>query len=514
MEGTDETSMGSSLFTNRHKQLEIPNLNVSHFGAIMSPSSQNVGPENNKKIPIINPPYLQIAIPAPAAQQHVNQNIGLGNFHSRSSSQPPLFSMNSLPPLSPLPNREPPSMLETMLADGYVDEKGDCCQGPALNLSLQRGNSFQACESLPTPKGHRRSSSDLPLGFSDMIQSSPQLIPISGQGVLGRSVLGRDHFLGDKTVRSVKLEPYLDRDCISNLEGMGERKSEGEVLDDLFKDTVNLENVDPFNSSGTGDKDMDSRASGTQTHGGDINDNEVESNLKGNPNNMNGAGLSFAIEKRHGVKMDAVGEISLTARHFRSISMDSFMENMDFSNESLKIPLSLGTGVGSHSPSNSLDGNSVKFSLEFGNGEFSGLELKKIMANEKLAEIALSDPKRAKRILANRQSAARSKERKMRHISELEHKVLTLQAEATTLSTQLKVLQGESAGLANQNNELKFRLQAMEQQAQLRDALNEALAMEVQHLKLTTGELRGDVTPDDGLVQQNSMTYQLFGMQN
>ena len=96
-------------------------------------------------------------------------------------------------------------MLETILADGYVDEKGDCCQGPALNLSLQRGDRFQACESLPTHKGHRRSSSDLPLGFSDMIQSSPQLIPISGQGVSGCSVLGRDHFVGDKTVRSVKL---------------------------------------------------------------------------------------------------------------------------------------------------------------------------------------------------------------------------------------------------------------------------------------------------------------------
>ena len=45
------------------------------------------------------------------------------------------------------------------------------------------------------------------------------------------------------------------------------------------------------------------------------------------------------------------------------------------------------------------------------------------------------------RILANRQSAARSKERKMRYISELEHKVQTLQNEATTLSAQLTLLQ-------------------------------------------------------------------------
>lgn len=45
------------------------------------------------------------------------------------------------------------------------------------------------------------------------------------------------------------------------------------------------------------------------------------------------------------------------------------------------------------------------------------------------------------RILANRQSAARSKERKARYIQELERKVQTLQTEATTLSAQLTLYQ-------------------------------------------------------------------------
>lgn len=45
------------------------------------------------------------------------------------------------------------------------------------------------------------------------------------------------------------------------------------------------------------------------------------------------------------------------------------------------------------------------------------------------------------RILANRQSAARSKERKARYINELERKVQTLQTEATTLSAQLTLFQ-------------------------------------------------------------------------
>ncbi|RLM70057.1 transcription factor RF2a-like [Panicum miliaceum] len=82
---------------------------------------------------------------------------------------------------------------------------------------------------------------------------------------------------------------------------------------------------------------------------------------------------------------------------------------------------------------------------------------------------ASSCSRRRCRVLANRQLAARSKERRMRYIAELEQKVPILQTEATTLSAQLTLLQRDSAGLATQNNELKFRLQAMEQQAQLRD---------------------------------------------
>ncbi|CAI0375039.1 unnamed protein product [Linum tenue] len=234
---------------------------------------------------------------------------------------------------------------------------------------------------------------------------------------------------------------------------MGERKSEGEVVDDLFSAYMNLDNFDTLNSHGNDDKDLDSRASGTKTNG-DSSDNEAESSMEG-------------------VKRSAGGDIAPTSRHHRSVSLDSFMGKLSFGDESPTLPPSPGPLPGQLSPTSSIDGST--FSLDFGNGEFNNVELKKIMANEKLTEIALTDPKRAKRILANRQSAARSKERKVRYISELEHKVQTLQTEATTLSAQLTLLQRDSVGLTNQNNELKFRLQAMEQQAQLRDGMNKHL---------------------------------------
>ncbi|CAN4101431.1 unnamed protein product [Withania somnifera] len=134
-----------------------------------------------------------------------------------------------------------------------------------------------------------------------------------------------------------------------------------------------------------------------------------------------------------------------------------------------------------HRHSNSMDSSSLFLS--------ESIEAKKAMAPDKLAELWTIDPKRAKRILANRQSAARSKERKARYISELERKVQTLQTEATTLSAQLTLFQRDTTGLTNENTELKLRLQAMEQQAQLRDALNEALKQEVERLKIATGRI-------------------------
>ncbi|RZC47684.1 hypothetical protein C5167_040621 [Papaver somniferum] len=149
---------------------------------------------------------------------------------------------------------------------------------------------------------------------------------------------------------------------------------------------------------------------------------------------------------------------------------------------------------GRHQHSVSMDGSStfIKPELLMGSGsESSGPlsnEAKKALSAAKLSELALVDPKRAKRIWANRQSAARSKERKMRYISELERKVQSLQSETTTMTTQLALLQRDTSGLAAENSDLKLRLQTFEQQASLQESLNEALKDELQRLKVLTGQ--------------------------
>nr|ACG36988.1 transcription factor RF2b [Zea mays] len=173
------------------------------------------------------------------------------------------------------------------------------------------------------------------------------------------------------------------------------------------------------------------------------------------------------MDKIAGADRDRAAETSSPprpAKHRHSVSFDGF-----------------GMGAAAGGPGGQQDGGGGVF------GEV--MEAKKAMSSEQLSELAAIDPKRAKRIIANRQSAARSKERKARYITELERKVQTLQTEATTLSAQLTLFQRDTTGLSAENAELKIRLQAMEQQAQLRDALNDALRQEVERLKIATGEM-------------------------
>ncbi|KAI4367698.1 hypothetical protein MLD38_023405 [Melastoma candidum] len=479
-----------------------------------------IPPSHPNQIPPISP-YSHIS-PASRPSPHLMGSQGFPSppTHNRSLSQPSIFNFDNLPPISPSPFRESPSSSVSDHASGDVSmEDHDASSHPLLPPSpFSRGNPTRTAvaDNLPpSRKAHRRSNSDIPF-LNSLMQSSPPLIPIpaKGLGIAEQPAVGSQNTSSAKPAQLVKKELSWEKVGYGNTEGMGERKSEGgEVVDDLFSAYINLDGIEALNSSGTDEKvgndtreDLDSRASGTKMNG-DSSDNEAESRINETIHCLQRPGSSSG--RREGVKRSAGSDIAPASRHYRSVSMDSFMDKLNFTDEVSKLPASSGLRSGQLSPQNSLDAHSNSFSLEFGNGEFSGAELKKIMANEKLAEIALTDPKRVKRILANRQSAARSKERKMRYIQELEHKVQTLQTEATTLSAQLTLLQRDSVGLTNQNNELKFRLQAMEQQAQLRDALNEQLNAEVQRLKFATAAMGGEPQAGNSQIPLNQQMFQL-----
>ncbi|KAH9605820.1 hypothetical protein KSS87_011755 [Heliosperma pusillum] len=426
MEGSDDKRRIESSFGN-----------CSSSGIVNQGNNQGVNSQM-QSLNMLEGNYGKRGVGIPPSHPHSHFGGPVKPGGESDGQKPPLLGFDQLPPLSPSMFRES----NTTPFDNNV-------QG--LSLPPRRG-------------GHRRCSSDIPLGF-DMV------------GGASHGVSTQSQFLQAEKPAQLVMKREAE---------WGGGMEKGEMIDDLLSVYMNFDAIDGLNSS-------DSRASGTRTN--ESSENEGES-----------SGISS-----NSVDRGAQGDIGHTGRHSRSLSMDSFMGNLNLNDELSRIPPSLGIRSSQHSRNNSMDGSTSMFRLEFGNGEFSPEELKKIMANEKLAEVARVDPKRVKRILANRISAARSKERKVRYISELEYKVQTLQREATSLSAQLTLLQRDSVELSTQNNELRFRLQAMEQQAHLRDALNEALGAEFQRLKIAA-QMKGIWPPQE--VMASNHVFQMHLSQN
>ncbi|CAN1352220.1 Basic leucine zipper 34 [Linum perenne] len=93
------------------------------------------------------------------------------------------------------------------------------------------------------------------------------------------------------------------------------------------------------------------------------------------------------------------------------------------------------------------------------------------------------DPKRVKRILANRQSAQRSRVRKLQYISELERSVTSLQAEVSVLSPRVAYLDHQRLLLNVDNSAIKQRIAALAQDKIFKDAHQEALKREIERLR-------------------------------
>lgn len=381
---------------NQVNQLEVPQLNMPlQFRGQVRQFSPNSGIENGSKragIPPYHPqvpsvlPYSQIPFNRPSPANHP---VGQQNFsapshvpsHTRSLSQPMLFSMDSLPPLSPSPYKP-----DQFTGDVFMDERDGSSRPFLPTTPFTRGSSSRIGESLPPRKAHRRSNSDIPFGFSSVIHSSPSVMPLRSPGALNRSVSAREI--------SAKPAQLILKGAESNGEGTGKRKNEADVSDDLVSTYMNLDDIDVFNSSdeklGIENKE-DSKASGSKTNGCDSSDNEATSG------SVQKHGVYLSAAKKEGLKRNAFGDIASTSRHHRSVSMDSFMGKINYAEEFPSALPSPGATPGQLSPASSIDANSDAFSLEFGNGEFSSSDLQKIMSNEKLSEIAITDPKRARR---------------------------------------------------------------------------------------------------------------------
>lgn len=108
-----------------------------------------------------------------------------------------------------------------------------------------------------------------------------------------------------------------------------------------------------------------------------------------------------------------------------------------------------------------------------------------IQPNDTLATSSdkITDPKRVKRILANRQSAQRSRVRKLQYINELERSVTSLQAEVSVLSPRVAFLDHQRLLLNVDNGALKQRIAALTQDKIFKDALQDSLKRELERLR-------------------------------
>ncbi|KAG0544508.1 hypothetical protein BDA96_02G281200 [Sorghum bicolor] len=365
---------------------------------------------------------------------------GAGSHLARSLPKPPLFSVDSL---APLPySTAPAAGAAAAVPRSPPSPGGSEQQVPSASVLPPRG------------AGHRRSRSDFLVGFSRPNQLPPLPMTTPAAGDYSRS---RDASVLEELFRSYR-DPNL---LVSS--GSGGSKNERN---------------DHLSSSQRGWSPADS------------SENEAESWAASGNGNGSGNGNADSSSASH-------------PRHCRSLSVDSIMSNLNFGGPGqvpLRLPPASPVAVAGGSLSRAGSGASgsavATASSELINGEFTESEMKKIMANDRLAEIALADPKRVKRILANRISAAKSKERKVKYMGELERKVRVLQMETSTLSSKAASSQRECEALKTMNSEMKIRLQAMEQQAQLKDALNEALTAEVHRLKQIAGEASDPHVPN------------------
>ncbi|XP_068323235.1 transcription factor RF2b-like [Pyrus communis] len=98
-------------------------------------------------------------------------------------------------------------------------------------------------------------------------------------------------------------------------------------------------------------------------------------------------------------------------------------------------------------------------------------------------EVAQRDPKLAKRIMTNRRSAMRAKERKKMYIQTLECNIQSLQFELAALTAQLEQWQVDTLYITAENSRLKECLHHILEDIELQDALNYHSRNEIERLK-------------------------------
>ncbi|KAJ8484013.1 hypothetical protein OPV22_016498 [Ensete ventricosum] len=163
--------------------------------------------------------------------------------------------------------------------------------------------------------------------------------------------------------------------------------------------------------------------------------------------------------------------------------MSMFSDDMPPSSLSGAVPASSSSTPSDHNSINEDKPADQKAKNESEEAQSACKEEPQAVAQPATGAETIVDPKRVKRILANRQSAQRSRVRKLQYISELERSVTTLQTEVSALSPRVAFLDHQRSLLTLGNSHLKQRIAALAQDKLFKDAHQEALKKEIERLR-------------------------------
>lgn len=103
--------------------------------------------------------------------------------------------------------------------------------------------------------------------------------------------------------------------------------------------------------------------------------------------------------------------------------------------------------------------------------------------SDPVTEAADSGKKLSRRIIANRESAQRSRLRKLQYIADLEANIAGLNGQVTKLGPQLAFLRSQHESFERQNDELRAQVAQLLQETQYKDNLNDVLRTELARLQ-------------------------------
>ncbi|KAF8642574.1 hypothetical protein HU200_067253 [Digitaria exilis] len=186
--------------------------------------------------------------------------------------------------------------------------------------------------------------------------------------------------------------------------------------------------------------------------------------------------LGFAASRRGAHRRSA----SDSAAFLEAVPMDDVIRGDDFDRLDDEQLMSMFSDVDAPAVSDGAAAGDAQL-MDMGDAE-DGMGASS-PAGARAAADGVADPKRVKRILANRQSAQRSRVRKLQYISELERSVTSLQMEVSALSPRVAFLDHQRSLLTVGNSHLKQRIAALAQDKIFKDAHQEALKKEIERLR-------------------------------